>query len=70
MVQTKLEIKTTGIEHVVLWVNHLEQSTRLYMDLLGMKVNHESDRQAFLWCGERPAGAVPTARQLPGEYGR
>ena len=43
MVQTKLEIKTTGIDHVVLWVSDLERSKRFYMDLLGMKVNHESD---------------------------
>ena len=52
MVQTKLEIKTTGIDHVVLWVSDLERSKRFYMDILGMKVNHESDWQAFLWCGE------------------
>ncbi len=52
MVQTKLEIKTTGIDHVVLWVSDLERSKRFYIDLLGMMVNHESDWQSFLWCGD------------------
>ncbi len=52
MVQTKVEIKTTGIDHVVLWVSDLERSKKFYIDLLGMKVNHESDWQSFLWCGD------------------
>ena len=51
MVQTKLEIKTTGLDHVVLWVSDLEWSKRFYIDVLGMTVNHESDWQSFLWCG-------------------
>ena len=51
MVQAKLKIKTTGIDHVVLWVKDLERSKRFYMDLLGMTVAHESDWQSFLWCG-------------------
>ena len=51
MVQTKLDIKTTGIDHVVLWVSDLERSKRFYIDLLGMKVHHESDWQSFLWSG-------------------
>ncbi len=51
MVQTKLEIKTTGLDHVVLWVSDLEWSKRFYIDDLGMTMNHESDWQSFLWCG-------------------
>ena len=51
MVQTKLAIKTTGLDHVVLWVSDLERSKRFYIGLLGMTVNHESDWQSFLWCG-------------------
>lgn len=51
MVQTQTEIKTTGIDHVVLWVSDLARSKRFYIDLLGMSVHHESDWQAFLWCG-------------------
>ena len=52
MGQTKLEIKATGIDHVVLWVSDLERSKRFYIDLLGMTVNHESDWQSFLWFGD------------------
>ena len=51
MAQTQLAIKTTGIDHVVLWVSDLERSKRFYIDLLGMTVHHESDWQSFLWCG-------------------
>jgi catechol 2,3-dioxygenase-like lactoylglutathione lyase family enzyme len=40
MVQTRLQIKTTGIDHVVLWVSDLERSKRFYIDLLGMTVAH------------------------------
>ena len=52
MVQTKVEIKTTGIDHVVLWVSDLERSKKFYIGILGMTVNHESDWQSFLWCGD------------------
>ena len=51
MVQTKLEITTAGLDHVVIWVSDLERSNRFYIGLLGMTVNHESDWQSFLWCG-------------------
>ena len=53
MVQQKLQIKTTGIDHVVLWVTDLARSKRFYMDLLGMTVAHESDWQSFLHCGNQ-----------------
>ena len=53
MAQTTVEIKTTGIDHVVLWVSDLERSKRFYVDLLGMTMHHESDWQSFLWCGEQ-----------------
>ena len=54
MVQSKsqLQIKTTGIDHVVLWVNDLPRARRFYIDVLGMTVAHESEWQSFLWCGE------------------
>ena len=54
MTQTaeRLQIKATGIDHVVLWVGDLERSKRFYIDLLGMRVAHESEWQSFLWCGE------------------
>ena len=51
MQKTEVQIKTMGIDHVVLWVSDLERSRKFYIDLLGMTVNHESDWQAFLWCG-------------------
>lgn len=52
-VTRRLRIKTTGIDHVVLWVNDLERSKRFYMDLLGMRMAHEADGRAFLKCGEQ-----------------
>ena len=53
MVKAKLQIKTTGIDHVVLWVKDLERSRRFYIDVLGMSVAHESEWQSFLLCGEQ-----------------
>ncbi len=53
MVQQKLQIKTTGIDHVVLWASDLQRSKRFYMDVLGMTVAHESEWQTFLWCGNQ-----------------
>ena len=38
MVQTQVEIKTSGIDHVVLWVSDLERSKRFYIDLLRVLV--------------------------------
>jgi catechol 2,3-dioxygenase-like lactoylglutathione lyase family enzyme len=49
---SRLQIKTTGIDHVVLWVRDLPRTKRFYIDLLGMRVAHESEWQCFLWCGE------------------
>ena len=58
MVQQKLQIKTTGINHVVLWVTDLPRSKRFYMDLLGMTVAHERDWQCFLHCGDTDSVAL------------
>ena len=58
MQQTEVQIKTTGIDHVVLWVNDLERAKAFYVDLLGMTVNHEGGGNCFLWCGKRPGGPV------------
>lgn len=70
MLETKL--KTTGIDHTVLHITDLERSKRFYIDLLGMKVNHEDSWNAFLWCGDQqvalfevPAGtSVKTGVEL------
>ena len=63
MVQTKLQIKTTGIDHVVLWVKDLERSKRFYIDVLGMTVAHESDWQSFLWCGTQQIALFDATRR-------
>ncbi len=49
----KTSLKVSGIDHVVLHVGDLARSKRFYVDLLGFRVNHESDWQSFLWCGEQ-----------------
>ena len=61
MIQTSL--KVTGIDHVVLWVSDLERSKRFYIDLLGMRIAHESDWQSFLWCGDTQMVALFQARE-------
>ena len=64
MVQSKsqLQIKTTGIDHVVLWVNDLPRARRFYIDVLGMTVAHESEWQSFLWCGENQVALFDARR--------
>ena len=62
MVEAKLRIKTTGIDHVVLWVKDLERSKRFYIDLLGMTVAHEGEGQAFLWCGTQQIALFDATR--------
>ena len=63
MVQTKLRIKTTGIDHVVLWVKDLERSKRFYIDVLGMTIAHESDWQSFLWFGTQQIALFDATRR-------
>ena len=62
----KLQIKTTGIDHVVLWVNDLPRARRFYIDVLGMSVGHESDWQCFLRCGEHDQVALFDAARIDG----
>jgi catechol 2,3-dioxygenase-like lactoylglutathione lyase family enzyme len=50
-VEVSSQLKVTGIDHVVLWVENLERSKRFYLDVLGMTVAHESPWQSFLHCG-------------------
>lgn len=52
MAQAKLQLRATGINHVVIWVSDLARSRGFYMDLFGMTVAHESKTTCFLWCGE------------------
>ena len=66
MQQTEVQIKTTGIDHVVLWVNDLPRARRFYMDVLGMSVGHENDWQCFLCCGEHDQIALFDAARIDG----
>ncbi len=62
----KLQIKTTGIDHVVLWVNDLPRAKRFYTEVLGMTVGHERDWQCFLKCGEYDQVALFDAGRVGG----
>jgi catechol 2,3-dioxygenase-like lactoylglutathione lyase family enzyme len=64
--KSKLQIKTTGIDHVVLWVSDLKRARKFYIELLGMTVNHESEWQCFLWCGENQVALFDASRQGAG----
>jgi catechol 2,3-dioxygenase-like lactoylglutathione lyase family enzyme len=62
------KISLTGIDHVVLHVKDLERSRRFYMDLLGMKVNHESSWQSFLYLGSEASQMVALFEIKEGEF--
>jgi catechol 2,3-dioxygenase-like lactoylglutathione lyase family enzyme len=51
--ETKLKLRVSGIDHVVLHVKDLERSKRFYLDLLGFEIAHESSRRSFLRCGSQ-----------------
>ena len=67
MIKTRL--KVTAIDHVVLWVSDLRRSKEFYIDLLGMRVAHESDWQSFLWCGDTQMVALFQKRDGDGVAG-
>lgn len=52
----KTKIRTSGIDHVVLYVSDVARSKRFYLDVLGMKVAHASPRHTFLRCGSQLIG--------------
>ncbi len=64
--------RTTGIDHVVLYVSDVQRSKKFYLDVLGMSVAHESPRHLFLSCGgqglalfePRDGAALETGREL------
>ena len=68
----KPNLKTVGVDHVVLHVSDRARSRKFYTELLGMAVNHESSWQSFLWCGSqqvalfevRDGGPVKTGAEL------
>jgi catechol 2,3-dioxygenase-like lactoylglutathione lyase family enzyme len=59
----KTKLKVSAIDHVVLWVSDLRRSKEFYIDLLGMRVAHESDWQSFLWCGDTQMVALFQQRE-------
>ena len=69
MQKTTLQIKTTGIDHVVLWVSDLKRSREFYINLLGMTVAHESDWQSFLWCGGQQVALFQARNEGPVKSG-
>jgi catechol 2,3-dioxygenase-like lactoylglutathione lyase family enzyme len=60
--KTRLNIKTTGIDHVVLYVSDLQRARQFYINVLGMTVAHESDWQSFLWCGQNQVALFEAGR--------
>ena len=61
-------VSLNRIDHVVLHVKDLERSRRFYKDLLGMKVNHESDWQSFLYLGDDTTQMVALFEMKEGEF--
>ena len=65
-------LRTTGIDHVVLYVSDIQRSKKFYLDVLGMSVADESPRHLFLSCGgqglalfePRDGAALETGREL------
>lgn len=51
-----LSFNATGIDHIVLHVRDPEVSTRFYVDVLGLKVDHAYPGHVFLKCGSQLLG--------------
>ncbi len=54
-------IQATGIDHIVLHVNDVARAKKFYIEVLGMTVYRESDRQVFLHAG--PQGVALFRKQ-------
>ena len=67
MTTAQSTIQLNGIDHVVLHVKDLARSRKFYMDLLGMKVNHESSWQSFLYLGSEATQMVALFEVKDGE---
>ena len=46
-------IWATGIDHLVLHVSDVSRAKKFYIDVLGMSVYRENDRQVFLHAGQQ-----------------
>ncbi len=46
-------IQTSGVDHVVLHVNDVQRSRKIYIEVLGMTAYRENDAQVFLHAGQQ-----------------
>jgi catechol 2,3-dioxygenase-like lactoylglutathione lyase family enzyme len=49
-------VRCTGIDHVVLYVKDPRESSRFYIDVLGLTAKRVSGGYAFLYCGNQLLG--------------
>ena len=63
-------LRTTGIDHVVLYVSDIRRSKKFYLDVLGMSVADESPRHLFLACGGQGFALFEPRDGAPLETGR
>lgn len=63
-------LRTTGIDHVVLYVGDIRRSKKFYLDVLGMSVAHESPGHLFLNCGGQGLALFEPRDGAPPETGR
>ncbi len=63
-------LRTTGIDHVVLYVSDIRRSKKFYLDVLGMSVADESPRHLFLSCGGQGLALFEPRDGAPLETGR
>ncbi len=68
MTTVRSKISLNRIDHVVLQVTDLERSKRFYKDLLGMRVEHESSWQSFLYLSEDTTQMVALFETKEGEF--
>lgn len=45
-------IKTSAIDHIVLYASDVERSVAFYTEILGMTVRSQGPGHAFLYCGD------------------
>lgn len=69
-----IEIKTSGVHHIALWVRDFNISRRFYVDTLGLKVVSESHNDCIILAGDvqlyiRGIGASARARDTQPRIG-
>ncbi len=58
-------LHTTGLDHVVLRCRDTAASRDFYVNVLGMRVAHESEAYVFLRCGGQTLALFRSAEGLP-----